>query len=99
VTAPVPVPGPVAWRLHPDDAARAAAGGKHCEARRCPNPTAVVTWRYWRSAAAGRVLVAEHEVCDEHGQEFAARHHIEIEPPPPEPSRHSSPAENAEGTR
>jgi hypothetical protein len=89
----------VAWRLHPDDAARAAAEGKHCEARRCRNATAVVTWRYWRPAEAARVLLSEHEVCDEHGQEFAARHHIEIEPPAPEPSRHSRRAGNDEGTR
>jgi hypothetical protein len=45
-----------------------------------------VTWRYFWSAADGRVLVAEHFRCEEHGQEFARRHHIEIEPAPPERS-------------
>jgi hypothetical protein len=78
---------PLAWRIHPGDAAGFAAQGKGCETRRCRNPIAVVTWRWFRSAAAGRVLVAEHFVCDQHGQEFAARHHVEIEPSPPEPSR------------
>jgi hypothetical protein len=82
-----PLPCPVCWRIHPDDAARFAAEGKHCETRRCRNPIAMVTWRYWRSAAAGRVLVVEHLVCVQHGREFADRHGIEIEPHPPEPSR------------
>jgi hypothetical protein len=78
---------PIAWQIHPAAAAWFAAERKRCETRRCRNPVSVVTWRYWRSAEAGRVLAAEHFVCDEHGQEFAARHHIQIEPPPAEPSR------------
>ena len=94
-----PLPRPVVWRLHPDDMARFAAAGKHCEHRGCRNPQTVNTWRYWRSAEAGRVLVAEHQVCDEHGQEFATRHHLEIEPPPAEPSSRTRPAGDAEGTR
>lgn len=82
-----PVPRPVAWRVHSDDAARFAAEGQHCQARRCRNPVSVVTWRYWQSAVAGRVLLAEHFVCSAHGQEFATRHHLQIELPPAEPSR------------
>ncbi len=86
-----PVRRPIAWRIHPDDAARFAAEGKHCGARRgtrrCQDPITVVTWRWFRSSAAGRALVVERFVCDEHGAEFAARHRIEIEPPPAEPSR------------
>jgi len=81
---------PVAWRIHPDDAAEFAAGAKHCEARRgnrrCRDPIAVVTWRWFRSSAAGRVLVVERFVCDEHGAGFAARHRIEIDPAPDAPS-------------
>ena len=77
-----PVPRPIAWRIHPDDAARLAAEGQHCGTRRCHTPAVVVTWHYWRSTEAGRVLVAEHLACDEHGQEFATRHHIQIDPPP-----------------
>ncbi len=77
---------PLAWRIHPGDAARFAAEGKHCETRRCREPVAIVTWRWWRSAAAGRVLVTERFACEEHGAAFAARHRIEIEPSPPERS-------------
>jgi hypothetical protein len=81
---------PIAWRIHPGDAARFAAEGSHCQGRRgtrrCRDPISVVTWRWWRSAAAGRVLVAEHFVCDQHAQQFADRYHIEIEPSPPERS-------------
>jgi len=78
---------PIAWTIHPADAARDTAAGKHCETRRCRNPVSAVTWRWWRSAEAGRVLLTEHAVCDQHGQEFADRHRIEIEPPPDDPSR------------
>jgi hypothetical protein len=49
--------------------------------------------------AGSVVLLAEHQVCDEHGEEFATRHHLEIEPPPDRPSTHTCPAGNAEGTR
>jgi hypothetical protein len=82
---------PVAWQVHPDDAARFAVERKHCEGRRgtrrCQDPIAIVTWRWYRSAEAGRVLAVERFLCDEHGQEFAGRHHIEIDPPPDVPSR------------
>jgi hypothetical protein len=81
---------PIAWRIHPADAARDTAAGKYCETRRCHDQVAVVTWRWWRSTEAGRVLLTEHVVCDRHGQEFATRHHTEIEPPLAEPSRHRS---------
>ena len=77
-----PVPWPVCWRIHPDDAARFAAEGKHCDRRGCRELIAMVTWRYWRSAAVGRVLLAEHLVCVQHGREFAGRHGIDIEPAP-----------------
>ena len=40
-----------------------------------------------------------HLVRDEHGQEFATRHHTEIEPPPAGPSILSRPAGNAKGIR
>ncbi len=84
------VRSPLAWRVRPGDAARHAAQlgarGKHCEGRRgtrrCQDPIAIVTWRWWRSAEAGRVLVTERFVCEEHGRQFAARHGIEVEPAP-----------------
>lgn len=73
---------PVAWRIRP------GIQPGHCQGRRgtrrCQDPVAVVTWRWWRSAEAGRVLLSERFVCDEHGREFAARHRIEIEPFPGE---------------
>ena len=72
---------PIAWRIHPDDATRQATEGQHCQTRRCRRPVTVVTWRWWRSTEAGRVLLAEHFRCDQHGAEFAARYRIEIEPP------------------
>jgi hypothetical protein len=91
---------PQAWRIHPDDMARFFAEGKHCDARRpgtCRRAITVVTWRWWRSAAAGRVLVTEHFVCTEHGQEFARRHRIEIDPPPDAPSLRPGPRTSAGG--
>jgi hypothetical protein len=75
-----PVNRPQAWRIRPSEAARFAADGKHCETRKCREPVAIVTWRWWRSAAAGRFLVSEHLVCEQHGTEFAARHHISVDP-------------------
>jgi hypothetical protein len=77
------VPRPVAWRMRAADVARFAAQGQHCQARRCRSVVVVCTWRWWRSSEVGKVLLAEHFTCDQHGQEFAGRHHIEIEPEPP----------------
>jgi hypothetical protein len=75
------LPRPIAWTLHPADAAESAAKGEHCQARRCRNPVGVVTWRWWRSTEVARILLTEHFVCAGHGQEFAGRHHIEVELP------------------
>jgi hypothetical protein len=77
-----PVRRPMVWEIHPDDVVKFAAERKHCETRRCRNPVAIVTWRFWRSAEAGRVLLTEHLACKEHGQAFARRHHITVEPAP-----------------
>ena len=92
---------PVAWRIHPDDAARFAAEGKHCQGRRgtrrCKDPIAIVAWRWYRSAEAGRVIVVERFFCEEHGRQFADRHGIGIEPSPPE--RSTQPKTPAEGDR
>jgi len=80
------VPRPIAWRIHPADAAECAARGEHCQGRRCRNPIEICTWRWWRSAEAGRILLVEHFVCAGHGQEFAGRYHVIIEPHPGSPS-------------
>lgn len=77
---------PIVWRIPGVDVERFAAAGQHCQTRWCREPITVVTWRWWRSTEVGKVLVAEHFRCDQHGQEFAARHHIEVEPTPDEPS-------------
>jgi len=75
------VPRPIAWTVHAADAAELADRGERCQVRRCRNPVTVVTWRWWRSTEVARVLLAEHLVCTDHGQKFAERHHIEVEPP------------------
>ena len=93
--APGPVSRPQAWRIRPSEAARFAADGKRCETRRCREPVAIVTWRWWRPAAAGRVLVSEHQVCERHGTGFAARHHIGVDPAAEVEARHLSGAEIA----
>ena len=84
---------PQAWRIRPSEAARFAAEGKHCETRKCRGLPAIVTWRWWRSAAAGRVLVSENLVCERHGTEFAARHRIGVDPAGEAEARHLSDAE------
>ena len=94
---------PITWRIHPEDAAEFAAQGKHCErrrgTRRCQDPITVVTWRWYRSAEAGRVLVVERLTYGEHGAEFAGRHGIKIEPPPAEPQLPRSRPGSEGGTR
>jgi hypothetical protein len=76
---------PRAWRIHPVDVAEYTAKGEHCEARRCRKPVAIITWRWWRSTERAQVVFVEHLTCLEHGQQFAERHHIEVEPPPTSP--------------
>ena len=93
MSAAGPVSPPQAWRIRPSEAARFTADGKHCETRKCREPVAVVTWRWWRSAAAGRVLVSEHQVCERHGAEFAARHRIGVDPASEVTARHLSDVE------
>jgi hypothetical protein len=82
---------PLAWYIHPDDVARFAADHWHCETRECRRPITAASWRWWRSAEAGRVLLTEHLVCGSHAREFADRHGITIDPPPDRPSRPPNP--------
>jgi hypothetical protein len=76
---------PISWRIHPDDIAQFTADREHCETRRCHRPAAIITWRFWWSTEIGRMLLAEHLACEQHGREFADRHHIEISPAPDDP--------------
>ena len=74
---------PLAWRIHPDDAGKIIGGrGQYCETRRCHDQAVIVTWRWWKSTEAARVLLTEHIVCEKHGTRFAERHHITIRPAP-----------------
>lgn len=80
---------PIAWKIHADDSEREASAGQHCQTQRCRKRITVVTWRWWRSTEANRVLLTEHFRCDQHGEEFATRYGITIEAPPDRPSRHT----------
>jgi hypothetical protein len=85
-------PAPVSWKIHPDDAARFAAAGKHCETRGCREPVAAMTWRPFWSGQDRRHLLAEHLVCTGHAEAFCTRYHVVLEDPPAEPSLRSDPA-------
>ena len=60
--------------------AQFAEYGWHCEARGCREPAVIATHRYFWSKWANRVVVAEHFTCGTHGEAFARRHHIAVEP-------------------
>jgi hypothetical protein len=71
-----PAPRPWARWLHRDELAALEATVRHCEIRKCGNPVAVITWRWWRSSElGGKVLVTEHFVCSEHGTDRHAPSH------------------------
>jgi hypothetical protein len=89
------VPRPQAWRIRQAEVARLTADGTHCETRKCREPVVIVTRRSWRAADVGRVLLAEHLVCERHGTEFAARHHIGVDPAGEVQVRHLDDAETA----
>lgn len=89
------VPRPQAWRIRPAEVARLTADGTHCETRKCREAAVMVTRRWWRAADVGRVLLAEHLVCERHGTAFAARHHTGVDPVGEVVARHLSDAEMA----
>jgi hypothetical protein len=91
-----PLPRPHAWRIRQTEVERLAARGDRCETRRCHGVIVAVTRRWWRSTEAARVLLAEHLVCEQHGTEFAERHHIGVDPPGEVTVRHLDAAELAE---
>jgi hypothetical protein len=87
------VPRPQAWRIRQTEVGRLAADSRHCETRKCREPVVIVTRRWWRAADVGRVLLAEHLVCERHGAEFAARYHIGVDPAGEVAARHLSDVE------
>lgn len=67
---------PQARRLLAEDIALFTRRGQHCDARRCRQPVAIVTWTWYRWR--GRRRISERLVCEAHGQAFARRHNLEI---------------------
>lgn len=58
------------------DAAVFARNGEHCEGRRCRQPVAIVTWSWF--TLRGKRRISERFLCEDHGQDFARRHNVEI---------------------
>lgn len=69
---------PEARRLTADEAAVLTRRGEHCDARRCRQPVAIVTWRW--ITRRGQQRVYERIVCEAHGQKFARRHNLAVIP-------------------
>lgn len=80
ITPEDPLPRPTARYLEPRTIAVHVARGWHCEAAKCREPVAIVTWRRYRWH--GKTRVVEHFVCTGQGEEFARRYGIEIGPAP-----------------
>ena len=81
MTAPAQLP-PFARRLHQLEIDGSARRGEHCDTRGCREPVTIVGWYHRRSG--GQVLGFERFLCTAHGEAFAARHHLAIEPAPTE---------------
>jgi hypothetical protein len=73
---------PFARRTHPAETAEFTLDGWHCDVRRCREPVSVYAWYYPRRG--GRPTGAERFLCTPHGEAFARRQHLEIEPAPAE---------------
>lgn len=81
MTAPR-LPEPFARNLHPAEIAELARDGQHCDVRRCREPVTIYGWYHRRTG--GQVLGYERFLCNAHGEDFARRHHLTIEPAPAE---------------
>lgn len=73
---------PFARRLHPLEAAKFARQGRHCAVRGCREPVTVYGWYWRRERGLPRPIAYERELCTNHGEAFAARHHLVLEPAP-----------------
>jgi hypothetical protein len=71
---------PFARRLHPDETASLVAAGQHCDVRACHAPPEVYAWCY--PNALGGDIGAERQLCTPHGEGFAHRQGLAIEPAP-----------------
>jgi hypothetical protein len=71
---------PSARHLHQLEAGKFARQGEHCDTRGCREPIAIYAWYYRRTA--GQVLGYERFLCTAHGEAFATRHRLAIEPAP-----------------
>lgn len=79
-----PLPEAFARYLAASEIAAQLGPGHHCDTRRCREPVVVYGWYFRHAAGFPRPLGHERWLCAEHGTEFAARHHLELEPAPPE---------------
>jgi hypothetical protein len=73
---------PFARHLHPAEAAQFARQGRHCDVRRCREPIVIYGFYYRRDRSLGMPLGHGRELCAEHGEAFAARHHLVLKPAP-----------------
>lgn len=76
MTAGLPVP--MARRMSRAELGDARRYGWHCEARGCRAAAAIRTGRHFRRH--GRVLLADHFFCAAHGEAFATRYGVPVEP-------------------
>jgi hypothetical protein len=73
---------PFARYLHPLEAAKFARQGRHCDVRRCSEPVVIYGWYYHRDRDLHRLIGHGRELCTSHGEAFAGRHHLVLEPAP-----------------
>jgi hypothetical protein len=73
---------PFARHIHELEAEQFARAGEHCDTRGCREPIAIFAWYHRRTG--GQVLGYERFLCTAHGEAFAARHHLTVEPAPTE---------------
>jgi hypothetical protein len=87
---------PFARHLHPAETAWFAEAGEHCDHPRCRQPVAVYSW-YYPNALGGQIG-SGRQLCAQHGEEFARRRGLVIEPAPEEsdlPERRPAPRPGA----
>jgi len=71
-----------ARHLHPAEISELAARGQHCDVRRCREPIATYGWYYRFDRHLATKIGHERVLCLGHGEAFAARHRLVLEPAP-----------------